>query len=298
MTALTRGERRERQERSRPVANSVVGAVLAVALAAGSLMAAASPVSAAPAVADAGTWDLVFEKGNRRCRLFLRTEPRGQFFALAMTSVCRKAFPTLSAATLWSAGTGDHVELQTEGGQTLAAFAPDGGGSLAATMGEGETYLLTPISPAEQDRLRAAASAPPAASTPRAANPAPAANGVLVGRSPASNTAAAAEAAPDLPPTTLSDVAGNYAVLRQDRDTGCMVSLEAAAKTGTQRARLAPACRDQGIVVFEPAGWKLVGGTELVLTAKRGHSTALKRKNATTWANAPARGAPLVLKRL
>ena len=100
-----------------------------------------------------------------------------------------------------------------------------------------------------------------------------------------------------LPPTTVTEVAGNYAVLRQDRDTGCMVSLEASGAKGA-KARLAPACRDQGIVIFEPAAWKLVGGMELVLTARRGHSTALKRQDEKTWANAPARGAPLVLKRL
>ena len=97
-----------------------------------------------------------------------------------------------------------------------------------------------------------------------------------------------------------SDLAGRYAVMREKRDTGCMVTLDDAshAKGGGDRAQLAPGCRDQGIVVFDPTAWQLVKG-ELVLTARAGHKTKLEKRDDGTWTkDAKDGGKPLGLKKL
>lgn len=258
-----------------------------------------------PAVAHAaGSWDLSFERGNRRCRLVLRGEPVDDGFAVAMPAGCHKAFPGIAAVTSWVPGEGEHVVLKDDSGFAVFDFAPSGGmPSLTATSGEGDVYALTPTSPALQDELRAAgqdAVAPPAR-PPVVSEPA-AAEGVLVDTGSGAKARvprkAEPEPAPLLPPATPETVAGNYAVLRQDRDTGCMVTLEPGRASGGLRARLAPACRDQGIVIFDPVAWQLARGSELVLTARKGHTTALTRRDGKTWANSPPHGAALVLKRL
>ena len=83
------------------------------------------------------------------------------------------------------------------------------------------------------------------------------------------------------------------------RDTGCMVTLDdnSAGPGKTLKARLAPACRDQGIVVFDPVGWQMVGG-KLVLTARKGHTTELESHEDGSWMNDAKKGKTLSLKRI
>ena len=95
-------------------------------------------------------------------------------------------------------------------------------------------------------------------------------------------------------------MAGRYAVLRdKTRDTGCMVTLDDKARGpgATLKARLAPACRDQGIVIFDPIGWQMVSG-RLVLTARKGHTTELETQQDGSWMNDPKKGKTLSLKRI
>jgi Protease inhibitor Inh len=74
------------------------------------------------------------------------------------------------------------------------------------------------------------------------------------------------------------DTAGRYAVLRaEDKDTGCMLTLHAGGK-----AQLAPACRDNGIVIFDPVSWSLDRG-RLVLKARKGHNTKFERDPHGFW---------------
>jgi hypothetical protein len=96
-----------------------------------------------------------------------------------------------------------------------------------------------------------------------------------------------------------SDVAGHYAILREGgKDTGCMLTLNDKTKGRSgDKATLAPACRDQGIVIFDPVGWRIIDG-KLVLTARKGHSTQLERQPDGTWSKASKQGKPLALKRL
>ena len=70
-----------------------------------------------------------------------------------------------------------------------------------------------------------------------------------------------------------------------------MLTLE----TGT-RAQLAPACRDTGIVIFEPVGWRFDRG-RLVLTARKGHNATFDyHADGSWWKDPKDGGAPLGLR--
>jgi hypothetical protein len=73
------------------------------------------------------------------------------------------------------------------------------------------------------------------------------------------------------------DAAGRYSVLRDNRDTGCMLTL-----MGGGRAQLAPACRDNGVVVFDPVKWTLDHG-RLALTARKGHTAHFEKEDGGVW---------------
>jgi Protease inhibitor Inh len=96
-----------------------------------------------------------------------------------------------------------------------------------------------------------------------------------------------------------ADAAGRYSILRDGgKDTGCMLTLDNQAKAaGRKKASLAPGCRDQGIVIFDPAGWQIVNG-RLVLTARKGHKTHLDAQPDGTWKKDPGEGKGLTLKKL
>jgi hypothetical protein len=86
------------------------------------------------------------------------------------------------------------------------------------------------------------------------------------------------------------EAAGRYAILREDKDTGCMLTL-----MGGGRAQLAPACRDNGVVVFDPVRWSLDHG-RLVLVARKGHKAHFERDDASVWRRDPKEGKPLAFK--
>jgi hypothetical protein len=95
-----------------------------------------------------------------------------------------------------------------------------------------------------------------------------------------------------------AEVAGRYAILRAgDRDTGCMLTLyDRARGPGGFRAQLAPACRDQGVVIFDPVGWSLERG-RLALTARKGHKAHFLQEDGV-WRREASEGKALALKRL
>jgi hypothetical protein len=95
-----------------------------------------------------------------------------------------------------------------------------------------------------------------------------------------------------------SDVAGRYAILRaEDHDTGCMLTLDARPAKGGNKAQLAPACRDNGLVIFDPVAWSLERG-RLVLTARKGHKTFFEHHPDGLWRRDAKEGKPLSLRRL
>lgn len=99
--------------------------------------------------------------------------------------------------------------------------------------------------------------------------------------------------------TRPSAVAGRYSILRaEDKDTGCMLTLDDRSRgRGGFRAQLAPACRDNGIVVFDPVGWSIERG-HLALTARKGHKAHFDLDSGGIWRRDSSEGKALSLKRL
>lgn len=248
---------------------------------AASLCAATSVAAAAQAPSSA--WTLSLEGADRACRLTLRPDRAGQGAPVAMPPGCRRAFPALVGVAFWSR-LGDALHLDDAQGQPLLAFDPEGAG-FRTTGPQGERLLLTSVDREGLAALDRAAAASPAR--------------VEIAQASARSTPAgkpAAAAASEKP----AEVAGRYAVLRDKmHDTGCMVTLDdkAHGPGTTLKARLAPACRDQGIVIFDPVGWEMVAG-KLVLTARKGHTTVLQTQDDGSWINDPKKGKALSLKRI
>lgn len=115
--------------------------------------------------------------------------------------------------------------------------------------------------------------------------------GLAVAAGASSPTSAAGAAQPGA-------VAGRYAILRAgDKDTGCMLTLfDRARGPGGFRAQLAPACRDQGVVIFDPVGWSLERG-RLALTARKGHQAHFEQQDGV-WRRDAKEGKALGLRRL
>jgi hypothetical protein len=229
--------------------------ILALGLAAGPRAAALTLDGPEAAI---GQWQLSLSSGSSSCRLTLRGERVAGGFFVGMPPGCRHALPTLSNVVAWTLPGDNHLDLADAYGKPLLDFALSQAGRLAAAGPRGETYVLTFIegAPAPPTNLRAA----------------------LSGAPPAQQTAAAANVGPPRVVPRPADVAGRYAVLREaGRDTGCMVTLDASSK-----AFLAPACRDQGIVIFDPTAWRIVGG-RLVLVARKGHTAQLDLQPDGTW---------------
>ena len=248
------------------------------AIAAAALL-CASGAQAAPAPA-ASSWTLSGD-GGKQCRLTLHAAAGGKTAPVAMPPGCHRAFPALKGVASWSE-VGDGLHLDDARGEPLLAFAVDGAG-FRTTTPQGDALSLRSADGRGRAALdRAAAAAPAAVELAQASAKA----------APAAKRPAAAGQKP-------ADVAGRYAVLRdRTHDTGCMVTLDDASAAGrTLKARLAPACRDQGIVIFDPVGWEMVGG-KLVLTARKGHTTELDAQEDGSWMNDPKKGKALSLKRI
>jgi hypothetical protein len=232
-----------------------------------------------------GQWDLSLNDTNRRCRLVLRADELG--LALAMPAGCRRAMPLLTEIGTWKLQPGDHVTFADARGKEVLAFLPNGDGSLLAKGPEGEIYRLSAVESSAQGQHF---SDLPAVPVPGFETPAPAAAPL---KTAATIAPAASSAKPD-------EIAGRYSVLREGgKDTGCMITLDAKARglKGGNKALLAPACRDQGIVIFDPVGWAMEKG-RLKLTARKGHHAIFEQKGDGTWEKDPKEGKALSLKKM
>ena len=231
----------------------------------------------------AGIWTLSLDKGTS-CRVMLRPQRTdlGDYF-LGMPAACRHAMPQLETVGRWAQPDAAHVTLDDPAGKPILALAALPDGSFSASVPEG-TYAMRPATGATSrsigfDAVDTRSAAGFATVTPIA-------------------TKAATPAR--IMPETAEDLAGRYAVMREKRDTGCMVTLDdkSRVKGGSVRAQLAPGCRDQGIVIFDPSAWQIVKG-QLVLTARAGHKTVLEKKQEGLWEkDAKEGGKPLGLKKL
>ncbi|WP_165361376.1 AprI/Inh family metalloprotease inhibitor [Lichenibacterium ramalinae] len=276
---------------------SLAAALAALSLGGGIVLSGVGPALAAGGAPS--TWTLAVEGGDRQCRLTLRPDVDGKGAPVAMPSGCRRAFPGLKGVAFWTS-TGDGLRLDDAHGDALLAFDAQGDG-FRTTSPQGEPLKLTSVDgkgKAALDRAAAAAASraePAQAAAKTASAKAETAKAESAKAEPA-RSAAAHKAGADKP----AEVAGRYAVLRdKTRDTGCMVTLDdkAHGPGATLKARLAPACRDQGIVIFDPVGWQMVSG-RLVLTARKGHTTELDTQDDGSWMNDPGKGKTLSLKRI
>lgn len=263
-----------------------------------------SSVSAKTADDVVGQWDVMRDQGTRPCRITLNSErsDKGDLF-VGVPVACRRAVPMLSKVGRWSLGDATHLTLSEPGGKAVVILAADGD-AFSGQGPDGATYKLVYV-PA----MGRSATSGDASDLLQAKAPQGEANSAQgQGNSPeiielataktVSPTAASAKQS-KVASERMVDLAGRYAVLRdKTHDTGCMLTLDDKTRVkGGARAALAPACRDQGIVVFDPTAWQIISG-RLVLTAKAGHMTHLDKQADGSWLKDPAEGKSLSLKKL
>ena len=253
-----------------------------------------------------GAWEISDADGSRKCRITLRPETAGGLeHRLAMPAGCKRAFPILVEAGGWMASENNGLALADRMGQPVLAFAPAEDDRLIAKGPRGEIYELEPV---ERPRQTVAQVQPtPSSSTgfttsPSASRPAasPGIRRVPSAAAPAPVAPVAATTAPQEQLTTspviaypgrANDLAGRYNILREaDKDMGCLLTLDGTAHgPGGNKAQLAPACRDQGIVVFDPVGWRFDRGN-LILRARKGHDARFLYHADGVWRKDPKEG--------
>lgn len=193
-----------------------------------------------------GVWELSRDNGARKCSIQLRTDSSSHGNAVGLPPGCRHAMPAVANVVNWSLTSPDRIALGDRGGVAILAFKANGAG-LVATGPAGETYVLMTAADVAQGAARPGAL--PAAPT-----------------------------RPPGPTVRPADVPGRYSVLRETtKDTGCMLTLNPGGK-----AQLAPACRDNGFVIFEPQAWTFAGN-KLRLTARKGHHATFEMTADGTW---------------
>ena len=232
--------------------------------------------------AETGQWDVTLEHANKSCRVTLRAGPAiGGGRSVGMPAGCRKALPVLGQVETWSLVGDDHIDFADKSGASVLDFVSQSDEIFVASGPQGESYRLEFVEHGLPQKAAAPATAP--------SRTMEAAKSQEAGKSQAAGSGAVVR---------LSDAAGRYSILREGgKDTGCMLTLDdkSAAKGGF-KASLAPACRDQGIVIFDPVGWRLVGG-RLELTARKGHTALFDQQPDGGWQKDPKQGKGLGLKK-
>jgi hypothetical protein len=268
----------------------------------------------------AGPWEISLQDTPRRCGMMLRAEnaePAGH--VIALPAGCRRAMPVLADVGGWTLTNDRQLVLDDRGGKPILNFAAGENDHLFAQGPEGETYelvatgrqQLAQASPAPGGIQPAPRATGPALTTGPRTTPIPAQPAPVAAATPAASAAlrqgATSQSAPQTAPSQLttssalthypgkvSDLAGRYVILRAGaeggKDVGCMLTLDDRTRgPGGFRAFLAPACRDNGIVVFEPVGWRFDRG-RLVLTAHKGHSAMFDYHADGSWWKDPKEG--------
>lgn len=242
------------------------------------LLGCAPPFWCAPLLAGSrsptGIWEFSLDGDTARCRIGLRPEISSSgSFQVTVPVACLRTFPVLGPVESWNISGDDRLALLGRTGQAVLNFAAAEGVYIAVGP-SGETYRLTALSNVAEEHARRGESEKPPAASPVATAPPQAA------------------AAP-------VDAQGRYSILREGgKDTGCMVTLDVRRKGQARgKASLAPGCRDQGIVVFDPSGWEMAGG-RLVLVARKGHKAHLDAQPDGSWKRDSAEGKALSLKKL
>lgn len=238
-------------------------------------------------------WDMSLADTNRKCEIRLRDDAGGH--TVGMPAGCRRAIPILVDVGAWAQADRGRLDFEDASGKPVLEFAPAKGGDLEAKGPQGETYRLVAAAddgPTGFSAMQPSPSAGGFRPVPQAGGSA-AASVIMVANAPASAPAGSFLG-------KAADVAGRYIILRDGgKDTGCMLTLDDKARGphASLKAVLAPACRDQGIVIFDPVGWEIANG-RLALIARKGHQTRLDRQPDGTWTKDPSEGQPLGLKKM
>ncbi|WP_244395969.1 protease inhibitor Inh/omp19 family protein [Beijerinckia indica] len=239
-----------------------------------------------------GQWDLVREGATTRpnerqtCRLTLSLRPMAdQGLLLLLPSSCRKTMPIVASINAWQPMTRHRIDFTDRNGATLMTFFSTADGRFEAVGPDAENYALTEVTLGKPNAPQIDTQA--VSSTSLAPN------------APEKFAAAATQKATpaSIGSIRLADLPGRYAILRDGKDTGCMVTLDRGSVGAGERAILAPACRDHGLVVFDPVSWQLARG-RITLTARKGHVTHLDLQPDGTWLKDPSEGKSLSLKKL
>jgi hypothetical protein len=232
-----------------------------------------------------GAWDLNLDATSRKCRIILRNDVVASGYALAMPSGCRRAMPVLAEIAGWSTEA-NSLTFTNLSGSNVLRFSLGQDGSLQANGPDGETYSLVPTDPKRKTQFAAVVAAGVSSNPPSAIPAFQTAQTLPSGAAPAA-------------PLKPAELPGRYSIWREGpKDTGCMLTLDDKARGSKGlKAVLSPACRDQGMVIFDPTGWN-VERNRLVLTARKGHQAHFDRQSDGSWTKDPKDGKGLVLKKM
>lgn len=233
--------------------------------------------AASPLISDlTGIWEFSALGSDSKCRIALRSSSATEGHQmLTIPLACLRLFPGLAPVQSWVLTDEGHILFIDRTDKAVLDFASVGPNAFSAGGATGETYNLI-------GELR----------HPPPSNVAVAQNRVA-GQAPEADTSKPASS------VAVMDPAGHYSVLREgDRDSGCMLTLDDQHKgSGPKKAFLAPGCRDQGIIIFDPIGWQILNG-RLILTARKGHKAELNLQPDGSWKKDPRDGKALTLKKL
>ncbi len=221
-----------------------------------------------------GAWDLELAGAARSCTVTLGAEAAGNVRQLRFPATCRRALPIIDTATGWTLAANGQPQLLDAGGKEVVGFqkgSPETG--LDGKGSDGKAYRLV-----SKDHPRVAATRSPSA---------------------AAATATAAQRPTPVDPATAPAAAtlpGRYVLMRQQDREACRLVLSPPPAGGEATAAFEGTCRDTGLTIFDPAGWRYAGG-RLTLVARRGHGVELIFENGQ-WRKDPAVGAPLLMRKL
>jgi hypothetical protein len=234
----------------------------------------AAPALAAPsrdAAGTAGPWMLSLDGTPRRCRVMLSPDAAGIGQAVRFPAGCRRALPILNGVAGWLVE-GSTIRLVGADAQPLLDFGgePDAEGAYRARTAGGESYALAVETPengfdAPPRVTHAALTAPEAAVPPVR-----------------------------LVPGVLSP--GVYTLDRFVEKDTCRLRLVPGADD-THTVEMLEGCRDGGLAVFDPIGWRFADG-RLTLVARKGHTVDLIAIGDGRWRRDPEVGTTFVLRRV
>lgn len=232
--------------------------------------------TAPPAIAPLlGAWDIEQVGASRRCTITFGVEEAVHGRQLRFPATCRRALPILGEVASWNVGPDGSPRLNDALGKAVILFRENGDAGLQGKGPDGKEYWLDPKShprAAPRPVVKPAEAAAIAAQRPTIVDP------------------ASAPAPESLP--------GRYAAMRQPGREACRIVLAPAPAGSPSRAPAAfeGECRDTGLTIFDPVGWRYSAG-RLTLVARKGHGVDLVFENGQ-WRKDPAVGAPLLLRRI